>query len=107
MSDHPALFDRTSVRWGLRGDPVLWDALQIHFDQSGLPDSSAAFETALTTRIEGLIGCSLADAPRRIPVRAFFSENGGMSSGMVDRDVWRNSLIPLLLGRYRDRTSTH
>ncbi|MFT5742378.1 MAG: hypothetical protein ACI86S_000437 [Paracoccaceae bacterium] len=102
MSRIDALFDRVGVQWGLRGDPVLWDALRSHFDDSGLPETTAAFNTALHAQIAALIGYALETAPDRIPVREFYAENGGMSSGMVDRDIWQSRLIPLLMQRLGD-----
>ncbi|WP_368184450.1 hypothetical protein [Aestuariibius sp. HNIBRBA575] len=89
-------------RWGLRGDPLLWDALKDHFTTHPDPSDISDFKARLHQLINDIIGMNLQTAPAHIPVPAFYRENGGMSSGMVARDTWLLELVPLLEERFKD-----
>jgi hypothetical protein len=85
-------------QWGLRGDPYLWIEMVNHLATTKMPDST----DDLIAIIEKAF-CELTAYPiaRR---DSFFIEkysHGGMSSGHVDPQFWKNTLIPLLVERYK------
>lgn len=92
------LFKSKPTPWGLRGDPHLWEALGGWFEGTQWPDSAELFHQQLNAAFAELTGHSIhSETP--IPVEAF--RTGGMSSGMVSPDFWRERGIPILLKSYR------
>lgn len=93
------LFSQTPVRWGLRGDPYLWEELAEVAKILLLPTD----ENELTDLLHGLIRNLLCDelvSGKMIAVPRF--AYGGMSSGMISSDFWLNTAIPLLKQRYTE-----
>lgn len=84
------------ARWGLRGDPYLWQELAQALAAQPLPASPAAVDSYLTSIYEQLVG----EAPHagRYTFVARFA-HGGMSSGHVDAGFWLTQGLPLLRGR--------
>ena len=90
-------FEPRPAQWGFRGDEILWYRMKDHFGETPLPDGiddlvdmiDAAFREEVGTSIlaleEGLVS----------HLRA-----GGMSSGMVSGDVWRDRAMPVLIQRF-------
>jgi len=86
------------ARWGLRGDPYLWQELTQALAAQPLPTSPAAVDSLLTSLYAQLVG----EAPRTgrhtfVPRYA----HGGMGSGYVDADFWLTYGLPLLRRRLR------
>ncbi len=94
------LFSDPLLGWGLRGDPYLWSALQSDFDRVPIPDTDSEFEAILHRQIAEHLGQSL-DSGESVYVEKF--AHGGMSSGQVSLEYWRETALPLLLHRYRVR----
>ncbi|AJY64489.1 nucleotidyltransferase family protein [Burkholderia glumae] len=91
-----ALFDPPPERWGLRGDPHLWDALRARLAGVPLPDSDEAFEACIASAYADLTGQPLSlRQPAQVPAFA----HGGRSSGMVSPPFWSEVALPLLRGR--------
>lgn len=90
------LFIEEPMPWGLRGDPYLWRAMAAHFANTPLPATAAALEDSITQAFERLTGKPLA-TPTHFFVETF--AHGGMSSGGISPQFWRESALPLLLGR--------
>ncbi|GLW04297.1 hypothetical protein Slala05_79270 [Streptomyces lavendulae subsp. lavendulae] len=94
------LFDPEPRTWGLRGDPYLWRALRGHLSATGLPASVDEVVHLLQGAFSELVGLDLAcDAVPSVYREQF--AHGGMSSGMVSLDTWRERLIPMLVERAR------
>lgn len=72
-------------RWGLRGDPYLWQELAQALAEQPLPTSAAAADALLTSLYLALVG--EAPAAGRQPFVAHYA-HGGMSSGHVAADFW-------------------
>jgi len=92
------LFHEEPIQWGLRGDPYLWREMAEHLADTPWPASEAELANLLRQLFEQLTGVSL-EHPR--PVHLPRHARGGMSSGMVTSEFWRERGIPLLLERYR------
>ena len=96
-----ALFDPEPQRWGLPGDPHLWRALRAHLAGQDVPASADELASLLHAAFRELVGTDLT----RDPATSVYQEqyaNGGMSSGMISLDTWRQRLMPLLTERARD-----
>lgn len=93
-----ALFAPAPRRWGLRGDPHLWDMLAAAAADWPPPADAAALERDLAAAFRAVVGQDWnGDEP--IPVAALAKPWGGMSNGMVDPRWWRQTGVPLLLSR--------
>ena len=83
--------------WGLRGDPFLWKDMSRVFRLVPLPDSADTLKVMLDAAF-------LALTARPISTRDLFYidryAQGGMSSGHVDPDFWRERGFPLILERF-------
>ena len=94
------LFDPEPPTWGLRGDPYLWQALRERLSGTDLPASAGEVVALLHTAFGELTGLDLG----RDPAPSMYCEqyaHGGMSSGMISLDTWRERLMPLLAERAR------
>jgi hypothetical protein len=94
------LFDPEPRQWGLRGDPYLWRALREHLSGTRVPPSADAAAGLLYAAFWELAGVDLARDPASAVTRAEYA-HGGMSSGMISLDAWRQRLLPLLTERAR------
>ena len=95
------IFDKHPDHWGLRGDPPLWAELQAHFQTNVMQVSVSEFRTQLETLIQQLTGCDL-DSDESVFVPRY--DTGGMSSGHVSMDFWREIAIPLLCQRFEEQS---
>lgn len=82
---------------GLFGDPFLWAELQAHFQTNVMPKSVSEFRSQLETLVQQLTGCDL-DSDESVFVPRY--DTGGMSSGHVSPEFWREIAIPLLCERF-------
>jgi hypothetical protein len=94
------LFTPTPQRWGLRGDPWVWQAMCDHLSGTYLPPSLAEVEAVLYAAFNRIVGVDLATEVEPSVYRAEFA-HGGPSSGGVHLDTWRGDLMPLLMERAR------
>lgn len=97
-----ALFDPEPQTWGLRGDPYLWRALRAHLAGQDIPASAGELASVLHAAFRELAGTDLASDPATSVYREQHA-HGGMSSGMISLDTWRQRLIPLLTERAKAR----
>jgi hypothetical protein len=97
-----ALFDPEPPTWGLRGDPYLWRALQAHLADQDIPASEGELAQLLHQAFRELVGTDLAGNPAS-SVHLEQYAHGGMSSGMISLDAWRQRLMPMLTERARTR----
>src|SRR5579859_3708006 len=97
-----ALFDPEPQAWGLRGDPYLWRALRAHLADHDVPASDGELADLLHEAFRELAGTDLVSDPAACVYRELYA-HGGMSSGMISLDTWRQRLIPLLSERARAR----
>lgn len=95
-----ALFDPEPQTWGLRGDPHLWRALREHLAETDIPASPGGVLRLLHAAFCELADLDLARETAPSVYRAQYA-HGGMSSGMISVDTWRQQLMPLLAERAR------
>lgn len=96
------MFEPRPTRWGLRGDPLLWDALEASLEPLE-PSDIDDIEAHLRALYAKLVGEPLTEADTPVEVERF--KMGGMSSGMVSPTFWREEGIPLLVSRFPGRTA--
>jgi hypothetical protein len=92
------LFDPEPETWGLRGDPYLWRALRERLSGTDIPPSADAVVGLLHAAFGELAGLDLVCDTASSVYRAQFA-HGGMSSGMISLDTWRQRLMPMLTER--------
>ncbi|MCX4539236.1 hypothetical protein [Streptomyces sp. NBC_01565] len=94
------LFDPEPTTWGLRGDPYVWRALRDHLSGTDAPASVDEVVRLLWAAFKELVGVDLIGDPVSSTYVKQYA-HGGMSSGMVSLDTWRERLMPLLAERAR------
>jgi hypothetical protein len=94
------LFEPEPTQWGLRGDPYLWQEMKIHFADKPMPPSVDDLVSYLELAFE-----TITEKPitTESPFRVERFSHGGMSSGGISPQFWRDTLIPMLVGRYNER----
>jgi hypothetical protein len=98
-----SLFEPLPDSMGLRGDPFLWRAMMRLLRKTPLPRTEEELVSLIEASFEKLTGARLpeycASEQEFVFVERF--AHGGMSSGSVSFDFWRQSAIPLLCSNYR------
>lgn len=92
------LFDPEPRTWGLRGDPHLWRALRARLASQDVPASVGELAGLLHAAFRELAGTDLAGGPASAADLEQYA-HGGLSSGMISLDTWRQHLMPMLLER--------
>lgn len=93
------LFEEEPDQWGLRGDPFLWREMQELFAEVPLPSTSSFLVEHLEAAFLRFTGHPISTTDY------FFIErfaHGGMSSGYVAPEFWRDHALPLLIERYTE-----
>ncbi|MET9485368.1 hypothetical protein [Nocardia sp. NPDC006630] len=96
------LLERRPERWGLRGDPRLWDALVEHLRGRPIPDDEFDLRQVLEKGIAEIIGVELPVSVRSESEQhsvESFRVGSGMSDGRVSLHWWRHTGIPILTDR--------
>ncbi|MFI1916057.1 hypothetical protein [Nocardia sp. NPDC020380] len=96
-----ALFARTPMQWGLRGDPYLWDALRERLRGQPIPETFRDVRIAVENAIAAIIGAKLDPVPDRYAGQAVrgFAVGHGMSDGVISAHWWQHTGIPLIVDR--------
>ena len=97
------LMDPAPRPWGLRGDPLLFDAMKAAFAGIPLPDTKDQVAQMFTQTFEAMTGTALDTAPDHLQVAVLKRPNGGMSNGMVSSVYWRDQMRPALIRRFAAR----
>jgi hypothetical protein len=90
-------FNEEPIQWGLRGDPYLWRDMKQQLINIKCPDSVEKFVEIIETTFLNLTGQPILH--KDFIGLAKYS-HGGMSSGSVSPEFWREKAIPLLKKRY-------
>jgi hypothetical protein len=85
-------------QWNLRGDPYLWQELIQRFEGVPCPDTVEGVRVLLEEAFRELTGVPLSH-PETVYVQRL--AHGGMSSGCILPEFWRETVVPLLLGRFQ------
>ena len=96
------IFEEKPKQWGLRGDPYLWDDLLENFLIYPVSIDELEFIEVFNSAFIKLTGGSI-DKVDYIYVPNY--DHGGMSSGMISPEFWKEVALPMLLDRLRDLKS--
>lgn len=91
-----ALFQMSPRQWGYRGDPYLWKEIKERLVGVACPATQAGLKVIVMVQFEELTGFQVSHQ-EDIYIKRL--SHGGMSSGMVCTEFWRESAIPLLCSR--------
>lgn len=94
-----ALFHNEPETWGLRGDPYLWREMRDAAEHLPLPESARELTRVISALYAALTGSSMGAGD--VLVERF--THGGMSSGMVSSEYWRERGLPMLQQRLQRR----
>src|SRR5205823_164294 len=83
------LFDPEPSSWGLRGDPYLWRSMRAMLAKRVLPSAERDLVEILRSAFRWLTGNDIEDTTTDRIYREELAR-GGMTSGQVDLEVWRN-----------------
>jgi hypothetical protein len=87
------LFAVEPETWGLRGDPYLWAAMRQYFYSTPLPKDPNQLSCQVSRAFKLLTGKPI-ETDRHFLVDEY--AYGGMSSGHIAPDWWRDEAIPFL-----------
>lgn len=93
------LFTPVPLRWGLRGDPHLWEAMRLRLADEAFPANHFALMDAVRVAFEELTGVRLDAKISRIEMPAYRT-GSGISDGVVDGGWWHHVGQALLLDRW-------
>jgi hypothetical protein len=94
------LFQPDPPRWGLRGDPMLWQDMRAVLCDRPLPDNVDELRDLLHRSYDALTGHKIDEDESAVRVAAYRREGGGMSNGQVSPAFWRDTAIPLIEKRF-------
>lgn len=92
------IFDDAPSQWGLRGDPHLWQELRTHLATTPMPADAQQLQSILEQAFQSLSGQPLATEEDCFFVDRY--AGGGMSSGMVSPEFWRDTALLLFRERF-------
>jgi hypothetical protein len=85
--------------------PHLWRALRARLAGQDVPASADELASLLHAAFRELTGTDLISDPASSMYREQYA-HGGMSSGMISLDTWRQRFIPMLAERATTRLSS-
>ena len=94
-----SIFEPEPQRWGLRGDPMLWQELKQAFSGDHTFNDEKAFEQALYIKAANSIGEPIEQG--KIIYIPRFDPGHGMSRGKIDCSFWIDEGFPLLIARFK------
>jgi hypothetical protein len=95
------LFERQPWRWGLRGDPHVWNAMRERLRGRPIPGSGFDVRRILEqtfTEVTGAELSSTVDYKDHVSLERFRT-GSGMSDGVVSLHFWAHTGIPILIDR--------
>lgn len=92
-------FESLSLKWGLRGDPYLWEELKKRALEHSIFQSKTEFEKFIDINFKGIVQTGeLSKDKSRVLIDRFPKQ--GISGGWVSLRTWESSILPLLKKRY-------
>lgn len=91
------LFEEKPCQWGLRGDPYLWNEMIQFIGEFKIPDTEEQLISLIESTFEQLTGSELSST-NDIHIERY--SHGGMSSGYVCLEFWREKALPMFRERY-------
>ena len=93
------LFEKEPKGWGLRGDPYLWRELKKQLDEMSMPKTEIELQQLLERQYQKITGKAL-NKQGYIKIDNF--KHGGMSSGMISPQFWKDIGFPLLVNQWQE-----
>lgn len=90
------LFEPEPKTWGLRGDPYLWQEIKKRLGEKEIPINQEEIQREIIHLCLDVFNINL-NTDNEIFIKDF--DKGGMSSGWICCEWWREKGIPLLLSR--------
>lgn len=97
---HPTIadiFQEEPLKWGLRGDPILWAKLKGLSEFLRLPETRSDLELKLGDMFKLVTNHDLGLCDE---FHLFDCGSSGMSSGFIDGKTWRQEIFPSILDYY-------
>lgn len=92
-------FETLKLRWGLRGDPFLWEELKKRAANHEDFRSKQDFEIFIDKNFKEITQSGdFSEDRSRVYVKNF--DHGGMSGGWIAYNTWITKILPLLKNRY-------
>lgn len=92
------LFQPWENKWGLRGDPFLWEEMTLYLSKEPLPASVSQLMALIEKSFAQLVGSSLTETSPSVYVERF--DHGGLSGGHICYEFWKDEVLPELHRRY-------
>lgn len=92
------IFEEKPKRWGLRGDPYLWEEMKYAFSEVPIVISEENFIKEFMSFFKKFTGASLTCECHVFQIKY---AHGGMSSGQISGEFWMKEVLPLLIERLR------
>lgn len=92
------VFQEEPSRWGLRGDPYLWQEMKTVLGDLAYPETEEEFNILLEQTYGQLTGVPIKES-HSVFVERY--SHGGMSSGHVAPKFWTEVGLPMLRERFR------
>lgn len=92
------LFKEWGDKWGLRGDPFLFEEMSHFLNKEPLPASASQLMALIEKAFYQLVGSQLHDPSPSLYVERY--NHGGLSGGHVCGEFWREKVLPELHRRY-------
>jgi hypothetical protein len=92
-------FETLELKWGLRGDPFLWEELRKRAESKVNFRSKQDFEIFIDENFKAITQSgNFSEDGSRVYVKNF--NHGGMSGGWIAYNTWITKILPLLKNRY-------
>jgi hypothetical protein len=95
------LFERQPWKWGLRGDPHVWNAMRERLRGRPIPENGFDVRRALEETFTEVTGAGLSGTVKHDDHVSLeqFRTGSGMSDGVVSLHFWVFTGIPILIDR--------
>lgn len=94
------IFNKKPKKWGLRGDPELWQIIKKRFKDYDDPKNQIEFNKKLELEFNAMIKKGEQSSDEIVWFENF--SQLGMSGGLISLEWWNNIGLPLLRKRYSD-----
>lgn len=86
----------------MRGDPYLWEEMRVYFEAVPLPETAVSLHARIKDAFTSLTGHPFPTETDHTPIRIDRLAHGGMSSGFISPDFWRDKAMAELTKRYNE-----
>ncbi len=101
------LFETGMSQWGLRGDPYLWEEMRVYFRGTPMPKTAVSLQSLIEETFVSLSGHPFPTKANLAPIPIKRFDHGGMSSGLISPDFWRDEALPHLIEQFNKNRGTY